>query len=44
MTAQFLTQTQVAKEAIESQVQILRETLEQQGLILFIRNRFLFFV
>ncbi len=32
MTAQFLTQTQVAKEAIESQVQILRETLEQQGL------------
>lgn len=32
MTAQFLTQTQVAKEAIESQIQTLRETLEQQGI------------
>ena len=32
MTAQFTAQTQVAREAIESQVVALRETLESQGL------------
>lgn len=32
LTASFITQTQVAKEAIESQIQVLRENLEAQGL------------
>lgn len=31
MTAQFTTQNELAKEAIESQMQILKETLTQQG-------------
>lgn len=32
MTASFMVQNQVAKEAIESQIQVLRENLESQGL------------
>lgn len=32
MTAQFTTQTEVAKEAIESQMSVLRETLQNQGI------------
>ena len=32
LTASFITQTQVAKEAIESQIQVLKENLEAQGL------------
>lgn len=32
MTASFMVQNQVAKEAIESQIQVLRENLENQGL------------
>ena len=32
MTAQFTAQTQVAKEALESQLQILQQNLERQGL------------
>ena len=32
MTAQFTTQTQVAKEAIESQMSVLREALQNQGI------------
>lgn len=32
MTASFVVQNQVAKEAIESQIQVLRENLENQGL------------
>lgn len=32
MTASFVVQNQVAKEAIESQIQVLRENLESQGL------------
>lgn len=31
MTAQFTTQTQAAKEAIESQMQVLKQNLENQG-------------
>lgn len=31
MTAQFTTQTQMAKEAIESQMQVLKQNLENQG-------------
>ena len=31
MTAQFTTQTQMAKEAIESQLQVLKQNLENQG-------------
>ncbi len=31
MTAQFITQTQAAKEAIESQMQVLKQNLENQG-------------
>lgn len=32
LTASFITQSQVAKEAIESQIQVLKENLEAQGL------------
>ena len=32
MTAQLFTQNEVAKEAIESQIQVLKENLEKQGL------------
>ena len=32
MTAQFTTQTEVAKEAIESQMSMLRESLQNQGI------------
>ena len=32
MTAQFTTQTEVAKEAIESQMTVLRESLQNQGI------------
>ncbi len=32
MTAQFTTQTEVAKEAIESQMAVLRESLQNQGI------------
>lgn len=32
MTASFIVQNQVAKEAIESQIQVLKENLENQGL------------
>jgi len=32
MTAQFTTQTQVAKEAIESQMAVLRDSLQNQGI------------
>jgi flagellar hook-length control protein FliK len=32
MTAQFLVQSEISKEAIESQLHILRETLDQQGI------------
>ncbi len=32
MTAQFTTQTEVAKEAIESQMSVLRESLQNQGI------------
>lgn len=32
MTASFMVQNQVAKEAIESQIQVLKENLENQGL------------
>ncbi|MDD5900465.1 MAG: flagellar hook-length control protein FliK [Lachnospiraceae bacterium] len=32
MTAQFMTQTEVAKEAIESQMSALRESLQNQGI------------
>lgn len=32
LTASFITQTQAAKEAIESQIQVLKENLEAQGL------------
>ncbi len=32
LTASFITQNQVAKEAIESQMQVLKENLEAQGL------------
>ncbi|ABX43072.1 flagellar hook-length control protein FliK [Lachnoclostridium phytofermentans] len=32
LTASFITQNQVAKEAIESQIQVLKENLEAQGL------------
>ena len=32
MTAQFTTQTQIAKEAIESQMAALRESLQNQGI------------
>ena len=32
MTAQLLTETQLAKEAIESQIHVLKDTLTQQGL------------
>lgn len=32
MTAQFLTETEVAKEALESQMQLLKQNFEEQGL------------